>query len=173
MYDYNFGAIPGLSENPCGPYGYGVDEYVTEDWIMIVFNATLSSVISSAGSGFSGTTPTATAIQTVDATGHFDLIYMTEVNDPSPGGVASMPYKVRIQSGDQQDQGFMTMNNEFILNTMIAGTAQRPGFIGGRRRFRANTDIIVEFALINSAYPAVTDWTLDVQLVMHGIKVRI
>jgi hypothetical protein len=128
---------------------------VTEDWTVFVFNVALT-----VGQ------PTGTATNLVDATGHFDLFAITAVNSVDPSKTLPV-YEFRIREGDQGK--FLTSTSAFVDGRNMTGTAQRPYLLGGRRRFRANTTIAIEFSNITSA-PVVD---VEIQLCMHGIKVSV
>jgi hypothetical protein len=119
-------------------------EAVVEDWFSFVFRGTIPA------------NSTTILTQLNDATGHFDLVFVT--------GIKEGNYLLRIREGEQGK--FLTANGEFIEDRNFVGTAQRPYFVKGRRRFRANSTIIIELADTSGA-------DNDIEFCMHGIKVSI
>ena len=128
---------------------------VVEDWTVFVFNVSLTAQ-----------QLTGTATSLVDATGHFDLFAITAVNSVDPTNTLPV-FEFRIREGDQGK--FLTAVSAFIDGRNMTGTAQRPYLLGGRRRFRANTTIAIEFTNITTG--PVQD--VDIQLCLHGIKVSV
>jgi hypothetical protein len=128
---------------------------VTEDWTVFVFNASMT-----------GGQLTTTATNLVDATGHFDCFAITQVNNIDPE--AFLPaYEFRIREGDQGK--FLTAVSAFVDYRNMAGSARRPYLFGGRRRFRANSTIAIEFSNVTTG--PVQD--VNVQLCLHGVKVSV
>lgn len=119
-------------------------EAVIEDWVSFVFNVTLNAD----GTGVD--------TELNDATGHFDLVFVTGISDGN--------YRLRVRDGEQGKH--LTANATFIDHRNFVGTSERPYFLKGRRRFRANTTIIMEFTEI-SGLPN------DIEVALHGIKVSI
>src|SRR3990172_11890938 len=127
-----------------------VAEAVTEDWQSFIFNVVLTA-------GGTGVTT-----QLNDATGHFDLVFITAVSTVTDHDLPS--FNVRVREGEQGK--FLTSNGNFIDWRNWTGTAQRPYFLKGRRRFRANTTMIIEFQETSGA-------PNTIQVALHGIKVSV
>jgi hypothetical protein len=123
---------------------------VTEDWYTFVFDAVIPAGLQTI------------ATQLNDATGHFDLVFITAISTVTDRALPS--FNFRIREGEQGK--FLTANGDFLDWRNGTGTAERPYYVKGRRRFRANSTLIVEFADLSGQ-----DNT--VQFAMHGIKVSI
>jgi hypothetical protein len=167
-----------------GPYGVNardsVDQQVIEDWVTYRFRGQLTIPSINDPAGFRQTTDQ--NIKTVDGTGHFDLMFVTGTingvsNAPNsggtldPGSLSVGAYKLRVRNGE--DGNTLTADEDWIDSRNFVGSAERPCFIAGRKRFRANTNIIVEFALINVNRQSLTPVVYNIEVVFNGVKVKI
>lgn len=149
-----------------------VQQNVIEDWVQIIFKATIGMNLI----GGAALSQTAVSIQNVDGTGHFDLVSVTGTSRTINGGSLTIsdpnrvPYFLRIREEELGE--VLTVDGDWIDMRNFVGTAQRPYYLKGRRRFRANTAIIMEFDL---GPHMVTEYSIetDIEVVFNGIKVRI
>jgi hypothetical protein len=117
---------------------------LVEDWTLFVFRGTIPA---------SGQL---TLTQLNDATGHFDLVEITGINQGD--------YELRIRENFQGK--FLQQRADFVNVSNIVGTALRPYFIKGRRRFRANTTLVIEVRDLSGA-------DNEIEIVFHGAKVSV
>lgn len=119
-----------------------------EDWTQFVFEGIVAA---------SGST---TFTQLNDSSGHFDVAYITGTKSPD----ANTNYELRIRENFQGK--YMQHRGDFIEFANAVGTAERPYWLKGRRRFRANSTIQIE---INN----LTAIQTTIQIVFHGMKVMV
>lgn len=124
---------------------------IEEDWLQMVFDITWDNAENTIIS----------IDQLNESTGPFDLVYITSVQRRQVGG-GTPDYELRIRENFQGK--FMQHRGDFVFFQNVTGTAQLPYYVKGRRRFRPNSNIEIEFRPLDSG-------TAIVQLVLHGIKV--
>jgi len=117
---------------------------VVEDWIMFIFAGQIPA------------NGNLTITQLNDSTGAFDLVFITGIEDGN--------YQLRVRENFQGK--YLQQQGNFVNFANMVGTAQRPYYIRGRRRFRPNTTIVLELTDLSGL-------ANDVQIVFHGVKVSV
>jgi len=118
---------------------------VTEDWQVYVVKVSLNP------------SEVKKETLTVSSHGHFDLVKI--IGNPQSG------YDVKIQDGNSNR--YLSARAEWMPAEIIVGTPQLPYMLLGRRRFMANSTIVLEFRNRSTTDP------IDIVFSLHGIKVFI
>jgi hypothetical protein len=153
--DTRLSGLEGQSDRPIDPTKIPV---ATENWLLIPYRflAVPPGVVA-------GANPTLIS-RTIAMDGPFDLMEITHtaINQAVPP-VANNNFQFVVREGRTVSRP-LTQDAIFVDAATASGTAQRPYIIKGRRRFRANSALVVEIvntdAFIN-----------DIEIVLHGIKV--
>lgn len=143
---YSMGRLVGVAQNEMGQLVPAPGVEVTEDWLVMDFTAILA-----AGAPGAISAPAVT----IGGAGHFDLVKITFTS-------TSPLFDFRIQAGDADK--YLSQGGAWIPAVCMAGTAQLPYMILGKRRFTAKETITVEMRDQSTALNTV-------HLVFHGIRV--
>ncbi len=129
----------------------------TEDWLLIPFRFLLVPPGVAVGNP-------ALVSRTIAFDGPFDLIEITNtgLNHAAPR-VPNNDFEFTVREGRTVSRP-LTQDAAFVDGPTTCGTAQRPYIIKGRRRYRANSALVVQVRNTNA-------FANDIEIVLHGIKV--
>ncbi len=149
--------LSGLEGKPDRPIDPTKAPAATEDWLLIPYRflAVPPGVV--AGNP-------ALISRTIAMDGPFDLMEITHtaINHAAPP-VANNNFQFVVREGRTVSRP-LTQVAIFVDAATASGTAQRPYIIKGRRRFRANSALVVEIVNTDA-------FANDIEIVLHGIKV--